>query len=82
MVILKQYVLVTAEVIYRLPDRPVILQSFIWQDMDTIPKLPILHKFLTFWEEHIEGRIHTVRVGTRGLFKDDVRMFGAEFSLH
>jgi uncharacterized protein Usg len=30
--LLKGYSLTTAEILYRLPDHPALLQSFIWQD--------------------------------------------------
>ncbi len=52
----------TAEIIYRLPDTPSLLQSFVWQTLDHAPELPRLKKFLSFWEREIEGPIHSVRV--------------------
>ena len=56
------YRLTTAEIIYRLPDRPAVLQQFIWQDFDLHPELPVLRRFLDFWQRHLEGRLHSVRV--------------------
>jgi uncharacterized protein Usg len=63
---LRDYRLTTAEILYRLPDHPVVLQSYIWQDMDLAPDYPTLKKFLDFWERELEGRLHSVRVGAAG----------------
>jgi uncharacterized protein Usg len=56
------YRLTTAEIIYRLPDHPVLLQSFIWQKFDLAPDFPELNKFLQFWRSNIEGELHSVNV--------------------
>ena len=81
--VLKGYRLTTAEILYHMPDHPGLLQTFIWQELDISPKFPVLGKFLRFWEEKIEGRLHSVRVGTCGILCPlDVRHVGAEFSLH
>ena len=56
------YRLTTAEIIYRLPDYPALLQSFIWQKFDLAPEFPELRKFLEFWKENIEGKLHSVNV--------------------
>lgn len=54
--------LTTAEIIYRLPDHPSLLQTFVWQKLDAAPRFPALHAFLGFWEREIEAQIHSVRV--------------------
>lgn len=59
---LKSYRLTTAEILYRMPDHPEILQTYIWQDMDLAPRYPVLHKFLDFWERELDGPLHSVRV--------------------
>ena len=59
---LRGYRLTTAEIIYRLPDYPALLQSFIWQKFDLAPDFPELHKFLEFWQSNIEGRLHSVNI--------------------
>lgn len=59
---LRGYRLTTAEIIYRLPDHPALLQSFIWQKFDLAPEFPELNKFLEFWSQNIEGKLHTVNV--------------------
>lgn len=64
---LKGYRLTTAEIIYRLPDHPSVLQSFIWQNLDIEPRFPVLHKFLAFWEENIEGKLHKIIVANTRL---------------
>src|SRR4029077_17408530 len=56
------YRLTTAEIIYRLPDHPALLQSFIWQKFDLAPQFPELRKFLEFWKENIEGKLHSVNL--------------------
>lgn len=66
---LQDYRLTTAEIIYRLPDHPVLLQSFVWQDLDIAPKFPVLNKFLSFWEKEIEGKLHSVKIANVELIK-------------
>ena len=46
---LKGYSLTTAEILYRMPDHPTLLQSYVWQDYDLHPRFPKLVKFLDFW---------------------------------
>lgn len=60
---LRDYRLTTAEIIYRMPDHPDLLQSFIWQKLDVAPDFPELRRFLEFWSRNIEGKLHSVRVG-------------------
>ena len=60
---LQGYRLATAEIIYHMPDHPGLLQSFIWQHYDLAPSFPELKKFLDFWVENIEGKLHSVMVG-------------------
>ena len=61
--------LATAEITYRLPDHPALLQTFVWQHYDLAPDYPELRRFLAFWAEHIEGPLHSVRVGHNELLK-------------
>lgn len=80
---LKGYRLTTAEILYHLPDHPAMLQAFIWQEFDIAPKFPVLTKFLHFWETSIEGRLHSVRVASRGLISPtELKHLGGEFTLH
>src|SRR5258708_21238009 len=64
---LRDYRLTTAEILYRLPDHPSLLQSFVWQNLDIAPEFPVLHRFLTFWEHNIEGKLHSVKVASAEL---------------
>ena len=41
--------LTTAEILYRLPDFPRLLESYIWQDYDVAPNFPKLVDFLGYW---------------------------------
>ncbi|WP_200372082.1 Usg family protein [Rhodovibrio salinarum] len=76
------YRLTVAEIFYRLPDHPSLLQTFIWQDYDLIPKYPVLHGFLTFWRENLDGELHSVRVASRELVApDDIRVVDAHYTL-
>ncbi|MES2984118.1 MAG: Usg family protein [Pseudomonadota bacterium] len=59
---LRNYRLTTAEILYHFPDHPVLLQSFVWQELDLAPKFPGLKKFLAFWDRELDGKIHSVKV--------------------
>lgn len=59
---LRDYRLTTAEILYHFPDHPVLLQSFVWQELDLAPKFPTLTKFLDFWDRELDGKIHSVKV--------------------
>jgi uncharacterized protein Usg len=56
------YRLTTAEIVYRLPDHPALLQTFIWQKFDLAPDFPELCKFLDFWRANLDGALHSVNV--------------------
>ena len=64
---MRDYRMTTAEIIYRLPDHPGVLQSYVWQNLDLAPQFPELHKFLEFWERSLDGKLHSVRVGAAQL---------------
>ena len=64
---LKGYSLTTAEILYRLPDHPRLLQTYIWQDYDMHPRFPRLSDFLKFWTGHLEGPLCSIRVMHAGL---------------
>ncbi len=59
--------LTTAEITYRLPDHPAILQTYVWQDYDQAPDFPVLETFLEFWRREIDGKLHSVSVCCRRL---------------
>lgn len=80
---LSGYRLTTAEILYRLPDHPAMLQSFIWQDLDLAPRFPNLSKFLRFWETSLDGKLFRVRVASSGLISAcELDLVGREFALH
>jgi uncharacterized protein Usg len=80
---LEGYGLTTANILYRMPDHPKILQTFIWQDYDLHPDFPQLRKFLDFWSTKLEGKLHSVTVAHQGLIKPaEWRHVGHEFRLH
>lgn len=61
--------LTTAHITYRMPDHRTLFQEFIWQRYDTFPHFPVLDAFLAFWEEKIEGPIHSVTVAHARLIR-------------
>ncbi|HZS82973.1 MAG TPA: usg protein [Stellaceae bacterium] len=80
---LRGYRLTTAEIIYRLPDHPGVLQSFVWQNLDLAPHFPVLHRFLDFWERNIEGKLHSVKVASTGIIHPgELRHPGISLALH
>jgi len=81
--LLRDYRLTTAEILYRLPDFPRLLQTYVWQDYDIAPSFPILAGFLAFWEENLEGRLHSVCVASTRLVRPaEFRLIGAPLVLH
>ena len=75
--------LTTANILYRMPDHPAILQSFIWQRHDLHPDFPELRKFLDFWTRELDGLLHTVTVAHCRLIKPtEFRAIGGEFRLN
>lgn len=65
--LLPDYRLTTAEILYHLPDHPGLLQTFVWQDLDIAPKFPVLRRFLEFWQRELDGKLHLVRVASAEL---------------
>lgn len=65
----KDYRLTTAEILYHLPDHPSLLQTYVWQNLDIAPKFPILAKFLNFWETSLDARLHSVKIASAKLVK-------------
>ena len=58
----ESYGLTTAQIIYHMPDHYDVLQDFVWQEYDLFPAFPTLRRFLAFWEERIEGPVHSITV--------------------
>lgn len=80
---LEGFSLTTAEILYRLPDHPMLLQTYVWQDYDMAPRFPVLMKFLAFWRDRLDGPLHSVRVAHTTLIKPtEIRKVDAEMLLH
>ncbi len=77
------YGLTTAHILYRRPDHRWLLQSYVWQAYDLFPDFPELQRFLAFWQEKLEGPLHSVRVAHRKLIKPaELKAIDGEFRLH
>ena len=77
------YGLLTAQILYHLPDHPTLLQHFLWQTLDKAPHFPELSRFLDFWERDIEGRLHSVTIAHRDLIgPTDWRLITQQSFLH
>jgi uncharacterized protein Usg len=80
---LEGYGLTTANILYRRPDHPWLLQTYIWQEYDLCPEFPVLNKFLNFWLEKLEGPLHSVTVAHARLIKPaEIKAIDGEFRLH
>jgi uncharacterized protein Usg len=80
---LRDYRLTTAEILYRLPDHPDLLQTYVWQEYDIAPRFPELAKFLSFWKRELEGPLHSVRVASQSLVTPaEFRFADGVFALH
>lgn len=81
---LNAYTLCTYEILYWLPDNPLIIApAFILQELDLAPEYPVLNRFLGFWKRNIEARICSVRVASQQLIQStEVRIIGSEFYLN
>jgi uncharacterized protein Usg len=80
---LEGYRLTTAEILYQLPDHPSLLQHYIWQEYDMAPRFPILSGFLKFWQENLEGRLHSVTVASSQLIRPrEFRLASTALNMH
>jgi uncharacterized protein Usg len=77
------YGLTTATILYRMPDHPAVLQSYIWQQYDLAPRFPVLHGFLDFWERELEGPLHSVTIAHSRLIRPaEFRHVNGVLTLH
>ena len=80
---LEGYGLTTAKILYRLPDHPRLLQTYIWQEYDLWPEFPTLTRFLEFWGRELEGPLHSVTAAHARLIKpSEFRHIGRIFRLN
>ncbi len=66
---LNHFRLTTAHILYHMPDHPGLLQSYVWQDYDLAPRFPTLRRFLDFWTRNLDGKLHSVEVGSSALLQ-------------
>lgn len=77
------YGLTTANILYRLPDHPAFLQTYLWQSYDRAPLFPALRRFLEFWERELDGPLHSVTVAHKTMIRaGEIRTVSGEFRLH
>lgn len=77
------YSLTTAEILYRMPDHPGVLQSFIWQEYDVAPRFPRLGAFLTYWTDHLDGPLYRVMISHKKLISPkEFKFVDGEFVVH
>ena len=77
------YGLTTADILYRLPDHPSILQEYVWQAYDLAPRFPELTRFLAFWQAKLDGKLYRVTVAHKTLVGPaEMRAISGEFRLH
>jgi uncharacterized protein Usg len=80
---LEGYGLTTAKILYRLPDYPRLLQTYVWQDYDLFPRFPQLSRFLDFWRRELEGPLYSVTVAHARLIRpSEIRAVSGEFYLN
>lgn len=80
---LKGYGLTTAEFIYHMPDFTHVLNSYVWQEYDLAPVHPKLFKFIEFWRDTLDGRLHSVRYCHRKMLASGQwRNVTGEITLH
>ncbi len=72
--------LTTAEILYYFPDYPRLLQQYVWQDYDHAPQFPCLRKFIDYWNAHLDGRVHSVRIARTELITPGAIYAAADFS--
>ena len=80
---LQNFRLTTAEILYHLPDHPSLLQTYVWQEYDKDPDFPVLNKFLNFWEREIDGKLHSVTVESCKVIKpSEFKVVNHEFYIN
>lgn len=75
--------LTTAHILYRMPDHPSLLQSYIWQEYDLHPRFPKLRSFLEFWSKNLDGKLFRVMVAHKALITPaEIAAVSTELRLH
>ena len=77
------YGLTTAQILYRRPDHSWLLQTYVWQAYDLFPISPSCTGSSQFWQEKLEGPLHSVQVAHCKLIKPaELKPVNGEFVLH
>ena len=80
---LQGFSLTTAEILYRLPDHPSLLQTYVWQEYDLHPRFPRLKAFLEFWSANLEGQLYRITVAHKRLISPrELRIAAGDFHLN
>lgn len=80
---LEGYGLTTAEIYYRMPDFKNVLNTFVWQEYDLAPDHPRLFEFIEYWQESIDGPLHSVRFMHRKMISPgEWTNVTGEFTIH
>lgn len=75
--------LTTAEILYRMPDHPSLLQTYVWQEYDVHPRFPRLKSFLDFWTANLEGKLYRVTVAHKALIgPSELRFLDCQYRLN
>jgi len=78
----------TAEILYRMPDHPALVQTFLWQDLDRWDddpraNFPRLRQFCEWWNANLDGAIVDVRVAAKQVISaGELRYVDTELRLH
>ena len=73
----------TTEILYYRPDYRSLLQTFVWQTMDTAPRFPRLAQFLEHWRQEIDAIIHSIRIAHADwIGPTEIRPIDGEFRLN
>ena len=77
------YGLTTAKILYRMPDHPSFLQTYIWQEYDLAPRFPVLIGFLDYRKRELVGPLHSVTITHAQLIKPaEFRAIQGEINIH
>src|SRR5260370_26766551 len=77
------YGLTTAQILYRMPDHPSLLQSYVWQNYDLLPRFLALQDFLAFWQQKLDGPLFSVTVAHSNLINPaELRAVDGRFRLY
>ncbi|WP_292290881.1 aspartate-semialdehyde dehydrogenase [Marivita sp.] len=80
---LRGYGLTTAQLYYRMPDYRNVLNTFVWQEYDLAPDHPKLFEFIEFWQDSIDGPLHSVQYTHRKMLASgEWQQLVGEFTLH